>query len=445
NKMMQTIADSNTLQRMLNITAVNENSLKVLNEYLATHSSVSKYESKEIIFFIRSQGNIQEMKQIKITLTTTRLHETVKGILVACGLSISHLPSAAVTTGTDRPIEWHPSYYAATGKVNPQASTKNKKPLELSLRGWLQENIDKSRKLEESVRHIQDDIERLQDKLKKDIGIDSIRFDSVWGFHHFRGCLKSFDRLYTTHPKFLQHVLKGQSLIFSNSTGVSRLGEIVLSSEDVPQTWISLLQTVTAYKAVLSRLPVMESKLSSLMNNIQVVRREKQHYHVMAEQYELMLNKILNSLRRCQELVSNTFGKRDLSGLQLAVEGESSPLMLSSSGQFLIPASCPGTLVVDFIFNNSLNAVNILQDIERFLYEEEQSRQKAIEELCLTDLQKDESVTPSQMTSCCSRLADQYWRFGVSLAKSRIRISHYYSVMQDGQICVPWDWLGDDD
>ncbi|CAL1537562.1 unnamed protein product [Lymnaea stagnalis] len=426
--------------------SVNENSLKLLNEYLAGHAKYEKSQQKDILFFVRSQNDSgQVMKQVRISLTTGNLRDTVMGILGACGLSDSHVPQSKISYGSDRPIDWHPSYYAATGKPNPKVQKVDNRPTALTLRGWLRLNIGKSRAQEESVRYIQNDIKRLLDKLQKDIGMHTIRFDSVWGFHHFRGSLKSFDRLNIAHPGFLKHVLKGRILIFSNNTGVSRHGEIVLSSEDVPQTWITLLQTVGAYETVLSRLPMMEAKLSSLLNNIQVVRREKQHFRVMAEEYELLLNKILNSLRRCQDHVVSSFGNRNLSDLHLVVEGESSPLMLSSLGQFLVPASIPGTLVVDFINKNSDEALNILKDIQGFLQDEERTKEKAMEVLGLLDLQKDESVTPAQMISCCTRFAQEHWRFGVSLAKSRIRVSHYYSVMQDGQICVPWDWIGDED
>lgn len=41
----------------------------------------------------------------------------------------------------------------------------------------------------------------------------------------------------------------------------------------------------------------------------------------MAEEYELLLNKLLNSLRRCQDYVAQTFKNKDLSGLEMVVEG----------------------------------------------------------------------------------------------------------------------------
>jgi hypothetical protein len=131
-----------------------------------------------------------------------------------------------------------------------------------------------------------------------------------------------------------------------------------------------LLASVGAYNAVLERLPFMENKLSQLLNGIRIVRQERQHSHVsrvsqcsvrldyivfamdtprrkktevclallpvlyvqkrcnkntlcfqvMADDYEVLLNKLLNSLRRCQEYVTQTFGHADLSDLEIVVD-----------------------------------------------------------------------------------------------------------------------------
>ena len=77
------------------------------------------------------------------------------------------------------------------------------------------------------------------------------------------------------------------------------------------------------------------------------------------------------------------------------------------------------------------------------LKKEAESMAKCAATLELLEISKDESVTPLQMISCCERLTEEYWQFCVSLHQSRIRVSHYYSVMQDGQMCIPWDWVGD--
>ncbi|KAK3707404.1 hypothetical protein RRG08_034461 [Elysia crispata] len=433
--------------------AVNENSLKCLNEFLTSPSALE--QPQQLVFYIRATNSFGEerLREVKIKLTTSDLRSTVMKILNCFGLSDAHVPQESYNDyqNTNRPIDWHPSFYTAMNRENDHS--RPNKMIIVTLRSWLRMNIERSRSHQEGMRYIQDDIARLLHKFQTDLGLQAIRFDSDWGIQHFRGCLMSFDRLFKTHTQFLKHVLKGKTLVFSNCTGVSRLGEVVLSSEDVPQAWITMLKSVHAYEAVLTRLPTMESKLSDLLRKAQVVRREKRLGHIMAEDYELLLNRVLNSLRRCQDYVHATFGEKDLSHLQVRIEGESNPLMLSSFGQFLIPASVPGTMVVDFISENMHQAELILREITGLLAHEEKSRLEALHCLSLSELQKDESVTPAQMISCCLRLIEESWRLldpltstgGVSLQGSKLRVSHYYSVMQDGLICIPWDWVGEDD
>ena len=63
----------------------------------------------------------------------------------------------------------------------------------------------------------------------------------------------------------------------------------------------------------------MEEELSHLLRNIQIVRRQKQEF-VMAQTYEVLLNKMLNYLRRSQDHVTQQLGDQDLSHLVMVVE-----------------------------------------------------------------------------------------------------------------------------
>lgn len=436
--------------------AVNEESLKRLSEYVTSLQVKGRSRPTELVFFIRLQNEASEsfsgqIKRVAVCLSEKSLRGTILNILKCCGLSLDYVNSIP-TSETDRggslkpfrPIKWHKSYYDATGKPNPDQHTRaHQPPPQRSLRSWLQLNIAQSRQKEYAIQHMQEDIAHLCAMLHDMLEVREIRWDSVWDISHFRGCLKSFFRLYTQHPHAFTRVLKDRTLLFSNKTGVTRLGEIVLSSEDVPTAWMRLLASVGGYDAVLERLPLMEAKLSQLLNGIRIIRQERQHSHVMAEDYELLLNKLLNSLRRCQEYVTKTFANSDLSGLEMVVDGENAPITLTSMGSFLIPGSMPGTMVVDFIQAQKEQAYIILKDIHGHLHKEAESVSRCVTTLELLELSKDETVTPQQMTRCCERLVEEYWKLRVSLHQSRIRVSHYYSVMQDGQICIPWDWIGD--
>ena len=70
---------------------------------------------------------------------------------------------------------------------------------------------------------------------------------------------------------------------------------------------------------MIERLPKMEEELSLLLNGIQVIRRQSQEV-VMAQDYEVLLNRMLNSVRRSQDDVLRGFRMEDLSHLVMVVE-----------------------------------------------------------------------------------------------------------------------------
>lgn len=72
------------------------------------------------------------------------------------------------------------------------------------------------------------------------------------------------------------------------------------------------------------------------------------------------------------------------------------------------------------------------------LQEEEEAMVKlCLQNLSLRSLSKDPSVNSSQMILCCKRLVEQRFPLMQGL---HICVSHFFSVMQDGDLCIPWDW-----
>lgn len=65
---------------------------------------------------------------------------------------------------------------------------------------------------------------------------------------------------------------------------------------------------------------------------------------------------------------------------------------------------------------------------------------KTIKELGLSALNKDDSITPDLMIQCCERLLLHKKHLAPSLEGVMLWVTHYYSVMSDGVLCVPWDW-----
>ena len=123
-----------------------------------------------------------------------------------------------------------------------------------------------------------------------------------------------------------------------------------------------------------------------------------------------------------------------LSDLEMCIVTESCPLMVTPEGQILVPASCPGLFLVDFITKN-MQGINvtlnydhhclvskkyrILSMIHQFFYtvakqnlEQAESQKKeednliirCINELGLIQLDRDDSISSEAMIKSCQRL-----------------------------------------
>jgi hypothetical protein len=62
------------------------------------------------------------------------------------------------------------------------------------------------------------------------------------------------------------------------------------------------------------------------------------------------------------------------------------------------------------------------------------------EKLGLKALLKDDAVTPERMGACCERLLEAALKLQLNLTGIELHVTHYYSVLSDGEVCVPWDW-----
>lgn len=72
-------------------------------------------------------------------------------------------------------------------------------------------------------------------------------------------------------------------------------------------------------------------------------------------------------------------------------------------------------------------------------------KEKALYEKCkaklgLEFLEKDDSVMPGMMVECLERLLESSYRLSPLLTGARLWVTHYYAVMVDGEVCIPWNW-----
>lgn len=61
----------------------------------------------------------------------------------------------------------------------------------------------------------------------------------------------------------------------------------------------------------------------------------------------------------------------------------------------------------------------------------------AAEKFSLRQLYKEPSISSVQMIRSCNRLLEESLPY---LEGMHLCISHFYSVLQDGELCIPWNW-----
>ncbi len=82
-----------------------------------------------------------------------------------------------------------------------------------------------------------------------------------------------------------------------------------------------------------------------------------------------------------------------------------------------------------------------------FFFRKERLEWNIVEEckqiLGLNGLAKDGNITLEQMEACCRRLIIHSSHIGDSLQGCYLKVAMFYSVMSDGEICIPWCYTED--
>ncbi|XP_067208840.1 T-cell activation inhibitor, mitochondrial isoform X3 [Linepithema humile] len=430
---------------------VNENSLKQLSSILETLQQKQPIRPTILPFYLRSKDE-KEVKAGKFTLVKIQLKEkdlrqTILSILKTCDLP---------TTFVDKIEEQKPvtkcksSFWQCSG-IKAEFSELEDDPIYASiimkrkinaepdtLKAYLDKHINEAHVKLEACRPMRDEVEKLEKILCSDLGLKDIVWDCGWNIAHYRGCLLAFQALAEHHPESME-VLRNRTLVFANDTGISLEGNVMLNSGE-------LIKNVRKHDAVLLKLPAFEKAVSQVLLDIKVGRRvlymcRKFMPKVMVGQYERQLRQLTTTL-------SDYRGKRkypnswpiSLSAYEIVIEAEAGPLMLSPTGQFIVPSSCPSFLLVNFISENLEEATKRLHHYNNIKHVERELHRKTIKELGLAALNKDDSITPDLMIQCCERLLLHKRDLASSLQGVMLWVTHYYSVMSDGVLCVPWDW-----
>uniref|UniRef100_A0A3Q4G3T8 T cell activation inhibitor, mitochondrial n=1 Tax=Neolamprologus brichardi TaxID=32507 RepID=A0A3Q4G3T8_NEOBR len=374
---------------------VNENSLKRLNGYLENLQKPGSrsVQPMKLTFYIRNT-----FRSVSFTLHTNDVLSTVMDVLTSCSLPVEHMKGltaskAASKSPTEtgepfyRTIKWDKSYYTFTGFKDPEQELQQAQRAEPTL--W----------------------------------------QRSWGVSHRYCQLQSLSRLSHQNPEALINLQ--HTVVFADQSGMNASGHVMLGTMDVHHQWTKLFEQLPGYRSLQQQTHWLKERISLLLGGTQVVHMDRLGpVQPIAEHYSS-----LNTFHK--RLMSHhlRLHPRSLQGLTMLLEDRSSP-SLHEMGHFIIPIKCDLPALQVFLQNHAPEARRRIQR-KNLQAEEEAVVKLCLETLSLRSLSKEPSVSPAQMIQCCERLLEQR---SPHMQGLQICVSHFYSVMQDGDLCVPWDW-----
>ncbi|XP_036122727.1 T-cell activation inhibitor, mitochondrial isoform X2 [Molossus molossus] len=391
---------------------VNETSLQRLSVYLETiqKPGFQSLKPTQLTFYVRETGQNASHGQgpfsafgfraVKFTLHTRDLLSTVLYILNSCSLSIEHVqslnssvhpPPPKEKRAPDRPIKWDKSYYAFTGFKDPG--------------------------------------EGLEQVSKRET---TLSWQRSWGLAHRCSQLHSLGRLAQQNLETLKNA-KGCTIIFTDRSGISAVGHVMLGTMDVHHHWTKLFERLPSYFDLQRRLMLLEDQIGCLLGGIQVVYIEELQPVLTLEEYYSLLDVFYNRLSKTRI----PFHPRSLSGLQMILSSDRYAPSLHELGHFNVPTLCDPASLQRFILSRAPQARENLKRKDELKVIENELIQASTKKFSLEKFYKEPSVSSKQMVDCCKRLLGQSLPY---LQGMHLCVSHFYSVMQDGDLCIPWNW-----
>uniref|UniRef100_A0A669D513 T cell activation inhibitor, mitochondrial n=1 Tax=Oreochromis niloticus TaxID=8128 RepID=A0A669D513_ORENI len=432
---------------------VNENSLKRLNGYLENLQKPGSrsVQPMKLTFYLRNtkySSKVQPellssgFRSVSFTLHTNDVLSTVMDVLTSCSLPMEHMKGLTASkaaskspTETGKPfyrtIKWDKSYYTFTGFKDPEQELQQAQRAEPTLSVWLRNNEPEATKKHDASLPRREELNRLKRELCRRFNLTDIRWQRSWGVSHRYCQLQSLSRLSHQNPEALIN-LQGHTVVFADQSGMDASGHVMLGTMDVHHQWTKLFEQLPGYHSLQQQTHWLKERISLLLGGTQVVHMDRLGpVQPIAEHYSS-----LNTFHK--RLMSHhlRLHPRSLQGLTMLLENDRSNPSLHEMGHFIIPIKCDLPTLQVFLQNHAPEARRRIQRKNQLQAEEEAVVKLCLETLSLRSLSKEPSVSPAQMIQCCERLLEQR---SPHMQGLQICVSHFYSVMQDGDLCVPWD------
>lgn len=430
--------------------------MKRLNGYLDNLQKAGSHSVKpmKLTFYVRDTKDGSDVqpdlltsgfRSVSFTLHTNDVLSTVMDVLKSCSLPVEHMRGLKASAETSkgppaagvpfyRPIKWDKSYYSFTGFIDPVQEMKQAKRVEPVLSLWLRNNEPEAMKKHSASLPRREELDRLKKELCHKFDLADIRWQRSWGVAHRCSQLQSLSRLSQQNPEALIN-LQGHTVVFADQSGMNASGHVMLGTMDVHHQWIKLFEQLSCYRSLQQQTDWLKERISLLLGGSQVVHVERLgHVQPITEHYSSLstFHKRLMSQRL-------RLHPRSLQGVTMLLENDRTNPSLHEMGYFIIPSNCDPPKLQVFLQSHAPEARHRTLRKNQLQVEEDAVVKLCLQSLSLRGLSKEPSVSSSQMILCCKRLVEQRSPLMQGL---HICVSHFYSVLQDGDLCVPWDWKG---
>ncbi|XP_051577316.1 T-cell activation inhibitor, mitochondrial isoform X2 [Myxocyprinus asiaticus] len=333
-----------------------------------------------------------------------------------------------------RPIRWDKTYYTFTDFRDPEKELEQASRVEPTLSLWLRNNEPEATKKQNASLPRREELKRLKRELIQKLGLLDIRWQRKWGVAHKCCQLQSLSRLSTQSPEAL-HNLRGLIIVFTDQSGMNASGHVMLGTMDVHHHWAKLFERLPSYRSLFQQSDWLKERISHLLGGVQVIHIEQLGPALPLEEHYSTLNTFHKKLLP-QRL---SLHPHSLQGLTITLENDRSTPCLHEMGHFIIPTMCDILQLQNFLQSQTKEARRLIQRKDQLEAEEVDTMSSCLQDLSLRSLSKETSVSSSQMIPCCRRLMEER---SPQMQGLHLCVSYFYSVMQDGDLCIPWDWKG---
>ncbi|KAG9476107.1 hypothetical protein GDO78_002931 [Eleutherodactylus coqui] len=297
---------------------------------------------------------------------------------------------------------------------------------------WIQSNQEEAEKKLSSSIPLREELQRLKTELSDELQLSNVQWQRSWGIAHRCSQLHSLRRLIKHSSESLK-MAKGHTVIFTDRTGMSAAGHVMLGTMDVHHQWTKLFERLPSYYILQRKLLQLQERIGHLLGGIEIVHIEELQPMLTMEEHYSALDAF------CKKLLNRRvhIHPRSLRGLQMILENDHFVPRLHEKGHFIIPAVCDPPSLQWFLLAHAEKAREKLKRKAELKIEEQALIKACKEGASLSRLYKEPSVSSEQMISCCRRLIEEPLP---NLLGMHLCVSHYYSVLQDGDLCIPWNW-----